>query len=443
MNHTPSATDSQAASTASTTSTTPAELTAPDATPDSAPDATPEHPPHVIKPGETVLIVNPSARLVGAGNYDATTLERELRERGLDAYLCETTSAMDTMETAKRAAQVGAAMVVAVGGDGTIHTVVDGLVHGLAPELFGAAGVNAGDATPAQATQPTGQAMQAAKTILGIIPAGTMNNVAAALGIPEDTAQALDVLAAGEAQPLDVGLLDGHPFIEVAGFGVVAGLMPLGERVKGRPWVIPAVFSAVVEILQRARPARVRLVLDGAGQWVRALQVTVSNTASYGARFEVAPTARTDDGLLDVTVLIGINGWDVMSHVLGLVGFRTPQRGWRVRRFQARRVIVAPSSPWPSQVDGVHYCVVGYGADRRSLEARALHGVLRVCAPKAPSGAAQPEGAMQTIMRALPTPTLPTMQKPAEQASAPQAAPTDQPTDRNTPQPQPPQEAPQ
>ena len=431
MNHMPSVASGQAAS------------TAPDATPDVA---TPEQPPHEIKPGETVLIVNPSARLTGAGNYDAATLERELREHGLDAYLCETTSAKDTRETAKRAAQVGAAMVVAVGGDGTIHTVVDGLVHGLAPEVFGEAEASADDATPAQAAPPTGQARQAAKTILGIIPAGTMNNVAAALGIPEDTAQALDVLAAGETQPLDVGLLDGHPFIEVAGFGVVAGLMPLGERIKGRPWVIPAVFSAVVEILQRARPARVRLVLDGEGRWVRALQVTVSNTASYGARFEVAPNARTDDGLLDVTALIGINGWDVVSHVLGLVGFHTPQRGWRVRRFQARRVIVAPRSPWPSQVDGVHYCVVGYGAERRSLEARALHGVLRVCAPKASSGAEQPEGVMQTIMRALPTPTLPTlptMQKAAEQAGEPTTAPDDQPTKPPTSQPQPPQEPPQ
>lgn len=384
------------------------------AAPDVTPDVTPEHLPHEIQPGETVLIVNPSARLVGAGNYDAATLERELRERGLDAHLCETTSAKDTMETAKRAAQVGAAMVVAVGGDGTIHTVVDGLARGLAPELFADAG-----ATPARAALPAGAARGGAKTTLGIIPAGTMNNVAAALGIPEDTAQALDVLAAGETQPLDVGLLDGHPFIEVAGFGVVAGLMPLGERVKGRPWVIPAVFSAVVEILQRARPARVQLVLDGQGHWVRALQVTVSNTPSYGARFGVAPDARTDDGLLDVTALIGINGWDVVRHIFGLVGFHVNQRDWRVRRFQARRVLVAPRSPWPSQVDGVHYCEVGYGADRRSLEARALHGVLRVCAPKATSGDAQPEGVMQTIMRALPTPNLPTMPKPSEAGDEP------------------------
>jgi len=376
---------------------------------------------HEIKAGETILMVNPAARLAGAGAYDAQTLERELRERGLDAHLYETESAKDAMETAKHAAEVGAAMVIAVGGDGTIHTIVDGLVRAAAPEAVGEGRAN--DPTPAQVWHPSSAPRPRMKTALGIIPAGTMNNVAAALGIPEDTAQALDVLAAGHTRPLDVGLLDGHPFIEVAGFGVVAGLMPLGERVKGRPWVIPAVFSAVVDILQRARPARVRLVLDGQGRWIRALQITVSNTPSYGARFAVAPGARTDDGMLDVTALVGINGWDVLSHVLGLVGLHTPRRGWRVRRFRARRVMVAPQSPWPSQVDGVHYCELGYGTDRRSLEARALPGVLRVCAPAGAQPDEQPEGVAQTIMRALPLPTLPFAQKPEESSTESPAQP--------------------
>ncbi len=412
-----------------TTSESPADQALPSTTPDTI---SPE-PPREIQPGETILMVNSTARLAGAGQYDAQTLERELRERGLDAHLYETNSAKDAMEMAKRAAQVGAAMVIAVGGDGTIHTIVDGLVRGLAPEAVGETSLPSAPTASGQEAPATGQPQRPSKTVLGIIPAGTMNNVAAALGIPEDTAQALDVLAAGATRPLDVGLLDGHPFIEVAGFGVVAGLMPLGERIKGRPWVIPAVFSAVVEILQRARPARVRLVLDGQGRWIRALQITVSNTPSYGARFEVAPGAVVDDGILDVTALIGINGWDVVSHLLGLLGLHTPRRGWRVRRFRARRVIVAPSSPWPSQLDGVHYCEMGYGTDRRSLEARALRGVLRVCAPAGAHAAGQPEGVVQTIMRALPLPTPPTSLAHAEPPSQPQTEAVGESGEQDTP----------
>ncbi len=380
-------------------------------------------PAHTPQAGETILIVNPAARLTGTGAYDAEALERGLRDRGLDAYLCETSSARETVAIAKRAAEVGAEMVVAVGGDGTIHTVIDGLLRGLAPGLVGK---GAAATTPTDDhAQATPTMRQGASTALGIIPAGTMNNVGSALGIPEDTTQALNILGAGVTRLLDVGLLDGHPFIEVAGFGVVAKLAPLGERVKGRPWAIFAVISSVVDILRRARPSRVRLVLDGEGRWVRALQITVSNTPSYGARFAVAPEARTDDGLLDVTALIGINGGDVVRHLFGLVGFHVNPRDVRVRRFQARRVVVHPQSPWPSQVDGVHFCEMGRGTDRPSLEARVIHGVLRVCAPPGPHAAEPPEGAMQTLMRALPFPAP----KPAAPASAPHQDPVGEHTD--------------
>lgn len=415
---------------AATPSVAPRSTTTPDSmtnmtnmteTTENRPHEATTRPAHTPQAGETILIVNRGARLAGVGAYDAEALERGLRDRGLDAYLCETTSAKETVAVAKRAAEVGAEMVVAVGGDGTIHTVIDGLLRGLAPELVG-------QTTTKQATKQAMKAPQGMRTVLGIIPAGTMNNVGSALGIPEDTTQALNILGAGATRPLDVGLLDGHPFIEVAGFGVVAGLMPLGERVKGRPWAVFAVISAVIDILRRARPSRVRLVLDGEGRWVRALQITVSNTPSYGARFAVAPEARTDDGLLDVTALIGINGGDVVRRLFALVGFHVNPRDWRVRRFQARRVVVQPQSPWPSQVDGVHYCEMWRGTDRPSLEARVIHGVLRVCAPPGPLAAEPPEGAMQTLMRALPFPTP----KPTAPASEPQEDPLGENTNGTT-----------
>src|SRR5947209_9369175 len=89
---------------------------------------------------------------------------------------------------ATRAADEHAELVIAAGGDGTIHAVASGLIK--------------------------------RETTLGIIPMGTMNNLAHSLGIPHDVEKACAIIIEGETRAIDVGNVNEQVFLEVAGIGL-------------------------------------------------------------------------------------------------------------------------------------------------------------------------------------------------------------------------------
>ena len=331
-----------------------------------------------------VAIYNPTARLTAAGASGPDQLRDACQAQGLAVDLRVTTSSEDAVAQAEAAARNGADAVLAVGGDGTIHAVVEGLLR----------------ATDAP-RHPT----------LGIIPAGTMNNVAAALGIPEQLEDALGVIAeglrTGQSRPMDVGMLGSHPFVEVVGLGLEAALFPIGEQVKGHPAALPAALARLRRTLHRVRPTLVVLLVDERRYQLRALQITICNTPTYGARFAAAPDARLDDGQLDVVAFVGDGPWALLRHIAAIVGgHRNPSPD--VRRFRGRSIRVAPlSTRWPLQLDGVHLFNVGRGQAIVSVEAYARRAALQVFAPPAATVAAEPElatGVIETTLRALPTP---------------------------------------
>ncbi|MEO7002052.1 MAG: diacylglycerol kinase family protein, partial [Ktedonobacterales bacterium] len=331
-----------------------------------------------------IAIYNPTARLTSAGASGPDQLRAAYQALGLAVDLRVTTSSEDAVAQAEAAARAGVDAVLAVGGDGTIHSVVEGLLQ--AP----------------------------GRTVLGIVPAGTMNNVAAALGIPERLEDALaliaDGLRTGQSRPMDVGMLGPHPFVEVVGLGLEAALFPLGEEVKGRPWKLPLVLARLRHVMQRTRFARVELRVDARRYWLRALEITICNTPSYGARFAAAPDARLDDGQLDVVAFVGSGPWALLRHIAATIGGRnapTPD----IRRFRGRSIRVAPAARWPLQLDGVHLMNVGRDAPVASVEAYARRDALQVFAPPptdatSQSGADQAEGMLRTALRALPTPAM-------------------------------------
>ncbi len=357
----------------------------------------PPHPQTIIEPaitkGQVVALVNPAARLTSGDESDSGWLERELQARGLNGRAITTQDEAEAIAVTSQAVRAGAAMVIAVGGDGAVHAAVEGLLRDTL-----AKGISENKA-PRQIA-----------TALGILPSGTMNNVAASLGIPENPSEALDIIAGGKTRPLDVGVAEGRPFIEVVTLGAIAALAPIGESFKGHPWTLGRNLIAALEVLHRARPRRVRLTIDGKEYRVRALHITIDNTPAFGAHLLVAPEARMDDGLLEVVVFEGPTGWDLVRYLATTIG-GVSSRGQhpREKRFQGHIVRVAPQESWPVELDGSHFGYIGVGTTMPVFTAQALHGVLRVCAP--PRGENLPEtfneNPVQTLMRALPTATTP------------------------------------
>src|SRR5436189_5060310 len=171
----------------------------------------------------TILILNPVAgntpiaESQGTGETNEESILRGLRAYGIEPDVWYTTLEDTGEGLAKKAADEGAELVIAAGGDGTIHAVAAGLIE--------------------------------RESTLGIIPMGTMNNLAHSLGIPLPLEAACAIIAKGETRAIDVGIINEKTFIEVAGIGLEAALFPSAEELKSPGffsiirWVICGIFT--------------------------------------------------------------------------------------------------------------------------------------------------------------------------------------------------------
>lgn len=284
------------------------------------------------------LVLNPvHLRRYPAGLRDR--LEALLRELEIEADPVFTSpGASLAPRTAEEAA--GYDLFLVWGGDGTVGEVATGLI---------------GTGTP-----------------LGILPAGTFNNLARALGLPRDPLAAARAVAAARPRPMDAGFANGRVFLEVAGVGLDAAVFPFGERLKARQ--LNALVPAFAR-LARFRAVEIILDLDHAqGVRVRAPLVAVANGPFYGAGFSVARDARWDDGRLTVRVFEEASPAGLVWHFLNIARHRLP-RSTPGLTFHARRVRVTADEPLAAHADG---WPVGTTPVRFEAEA----GALRVLAPE-------------------------------------------------------------
>ena len=173
--------------------------------------------------------------------------------------------------------------VVVCGGDGIVHLAVNAL---------------AGTQLP-----------------LGIVPAGSGNDTAAVLGLPHDpllaAEAAIDALVAGRNRTIDLGQCDGAPVVPGRVDRWFVGLLYAGldaavnETANGlrRPRGRRRYDVAIALELLRLRPRRVRLTIDGRTDEIDITLVAVGNGPQYGGGKRMAPDARWDDGLFDITVV--------------------------------------------------------------------------------------------------------------------------------------------
>jgi diacylglycerol kinase (ATP) len=223
---------------------------------------------------------------------------------------------------ANQAVQAGAALVVVVGGDGTIRACAQAL---------------AGTGVP-----------------LAIIPVGSANLTARALDLPGRLVPALEVAFSGRDRRIDLGSADGEVFVAMAGIGldaaVVAGARGLAKRLVG--W--PAYAAAATGQLLR-RPVTFTIRIDGGEPLTRRARcVTVGNSGALPGGFAIMPDARLDDGRLDVVVLApsGPLGWTGVGYRVALGSRRDDAQLERFRAGTVEIRAVDPAAGLPRQVDG-------------------------------------------------------------------------------------------
>ena len=225
-------------------------------------------------PREVVLLVNPVAGR-GRGARAAAAAAETLRAEGLSVREVVGRDAVEAAGLAAGAVDSGPDAVVAVGGDGTVHLALQAV---------------AGRGVP-----------------FGVVPAGSGNDFARAIGVPLGPPAAAAAVVArglreGTVRAVDLGCSEGTWFGCVAAAGFDARVNDRANRMtwpRGRARY-PLAMLAELRVF---RPVPYVIETDGSRWETTAMLVVVGNARSYGGGMLVTPGARMDDGLLDILVL--------------------------------------------------------------------------------------------------------------------------------------------
>ena len=258
-------------------------------------------------PQEIALLTNPtSGKGKGARTVDQA-LPR-LRDAGFVVRNLVGRDADEALDLAHKCVADGVETLVVIGGDGMVHLAL--------------------------------QALAEAETRLGVIPAGSGNDVAGYFDIPrKDTMAATDVVIAGKERRIDLGRVGSRYFVTVlaAGFDAI-----VNERANAMTWPKGRMRYnlATMAELRTFKPISYVVDIDGEQQRFEAMMVAVGNGPSFGGGLRITQGAVLDDGLLDVVVIQPMSKLELVSTYPKLFkGTHIHHRDYR--HHHAKRITIA------------------------------------------------------------------------------------------------------
>ena len=220
------------------------------------------------------LIYNPSSGREEGKKRLPDILQR-LDAAGIEATTHATEGEGDATLSAIDAIDNGYELIIAAGGDGTLNEVIEGM------------------------------AQRDKRPPLGIIPLGTTNDFARAIGIPKNWEEACDIIIRQNARPVDLGRANDKHFINIAGGGSLTELTyEVPSRLKTMIGQLAYYMKGLEKMIFQLRPMRLELKIEGHGEFNDDFMLfLITNTNSVGGFEKLAPGASIDDGLLDVLLV--------------------------------------------------------------------------------------------------------------------------------------------
>jgi len=226
-------------------------------------------------------------------------------------------------ELAKNAAESKTDLVVAFGGDGTFHEVINGLSR--------------------------------SETALAMVPAGSGNDFARTLRLPSTYSGLAETILDPVIQSIDLGIVNGRYFLNMAGLGFDA---EVARRVHGRSVTgTPAYLSAIIETIFKYRPLRAEIAIDDTLSTEQITLIAVGNGRYVGGGVHMLPQAHIDDGLLDVCILGETTKSDMLK-TLPAVYLGRHLSHPKCRYLKTKELLINPiceNRPVYAQLDGEEY----------------------------------------------------------------------------------------
>lgn len=286
------------------------------------------------------IIVNPIA---GRGRTQKALplMESALQARNIPYKLYLTKAPRHATELARELAQSGAEVVGAMGGDGTAHEVINGLIGSAAT--------------------------------LAVVPTGTGNDLARGLNIPLDISAAVGALASAPTRTIDYGVDTDAAFGVILGLGFTSEVMIHVNKYKDFLRGPLAIAAAVVKVIHALTPEEMEIELDGKKVRRKTVAVFIMNSCWTGGGMYVTPEAKLNDGLLHVCLVNELSRLDLLAllpkvYSGGHVGHPA------VEFFTCRNVKISAARSMTKMFDGNVY-------GSTPVDARIVPGGIKVLAP--------------------------------------------------------------
>ncbi|MGB3368145.1 MAG: diacylglycerol kinase family protein [Acidaminobacteraceae bacterium] len=219
---------------------------------------------------KVLIIINPAAGKGQSKNYIAT-IKARFESANIDYQIKISNRVGNVTELAKNGVKDGFNEIVAVGGDGTVIEVLNGIVG--------------------------------TDTKLGIIPAGTGNDFVRSIGIERDFIVALNVVIDGKYNLIDVGEVNNRYFLNVVSFGIDSEVVKIMEKIKTVVTGSAAYYVASIKAISTYKAVKMSITIDGKEYNRRAYLVAIGNGKYFGGGMKITPDAKVNSGDFEICII--------------------------------------------------------------------------------------------------------------------------------------------
>lgn len=249
-------------------------------------------------------------------------LEEQFQQNGVGYELHKTCAVRDAEDIARHITEQGAEKLIVLGGDGTLHEVLNGIVD------------------PSRCT-------------LGLIPSGTGNDFAGKIGIPLKAEKAVHKILGGQAREIDYLDVGGVRCMNVAGLGMDVDVLERCQRGKMKGKI--KYLMSLIKSLFAFKGYPIIVYNDGKEETHDALLAAVCNGSQFGGGIRICPDSVVDDGKIDVVVVecIGSKMKIIKAFIELMKGKILSYHA--TTHFRAEQVRFQPKTPCTVQLDGELY----------------------------------------------------------------------------------------
>lgn len=268
------------------------------------------------------LIINPSSGQEKAKEY-ADLAEEKLRSMFERVDIQYTEKADDATRFADEAAQIGYDAVFAMGGDGTVNEVINGLAN--------------------HATRP----------LFGFFPLGTVNDLGRALDLPLDPKEAIECISFDRIKPLDIGKINERYFMDVVAIGTIPeSINDVDPEAKTKLGKFAYIFSGLKQLIKN-ESYDFLIKFDQTEIEVTSSLVLIGLTNSIGGFEQLVPKAQVDDGNFHLLYLKDQTMFDVLKSLPELYqGVETSSENVGYHTFKKGTIELTTATHLETNVDG-------------------------------------------------------------------------------------------